>query len=139
MGKIALHLVGLHPATETLASGNHVGCAFQSPALQEEDPSVLLLLLVGDHAFGRVEHIPRSLVSHSVSASDGLLLRIHRGCQHLHVHFRRYEVVYRVQIRTVSIFAVSVRGSLRHALQRGCRKRRRYVGIVRKETQVLRC
>lgn len=139
MGEVPLHPLGLRSATETLAPGHHVGGPFQSIAVEEEGPSVFLLLLMGDTAPGSVQHIPRTLVSYPLSAPHGLSLRLHRRCQHLHVHLRRHEVVHRVQIRTVPVYVVSVRCVVRYALQCGHRKLGRYVGAVREEIQVLCC
>lgn len=138
MGEIPIHPVGLRPAAQTLAPRDPPRRQFQGHSVQQENPAVVFLLLLGHDASVDLQRVSRLPVSHTVSALGGLHLRVHSCRQHLHVHLRGAEVVHDLPIRAVQTVAVHIRGPVRDAVQRDHREHRGGVGVVREEAQVLR-
>lgn len=68
----------------------------------------------------------------------GLFVRLHCRVQHLHVRFRRHQIVFAVPVRCGEIFRLCSRGPVHHSDQCHNRERGRHLGARWQEAQILR-
>lgn len=138
MGEVPLQPVGLRPTTQTLAPGHPARRALEIDSAPQQNPPRDILLLVGDAPAIDVQRRPRRPVPDPLPGHHRLHVCFHRCRQHLHVRLRRRQIVLAVPVRHAAVRRVHLRRAVHDPVQYNNRKRRRHLGTVREEAQVLR-